>query len=400
MQDYYNRIGDQFNSDMEPVISNNFGDVLRRDSVTDNNGVLIAVSTPRINNSFSGTAGFVVSCDQFPNLDANNPAVGGPYTGSSTNGSSNFGEVFYMYQPTSTGDGFGTVGTADYWYRTIRSTFVHETKHVASMAARVANDAPAFEVSWLEEGTARMAEEMWGREAVYDMAWEGNHGYGSAANPKNIYCDVRPGFAECDANSRAPVMVMQRHFASLNTNMLSQNARLLSPFGATPSDTQNYWYATSWSLIRYAIDRFGVSDADFLTALTQASTTGMTNVSARTGVSNERLLGGWALAFAVDDYPGLTTTNEDIEFTTWNLRSIYAGFNADFSGTYTTPYPLVPVARSFGSIAPIDVATMYGGGILWYQLSGNQTKAQLLRLQGNGGAPISSNLRLAVVRVE
>ncbi|HYW07229.1 MAG TPA: IPT/TIG domain-containing protein, partial [Longimicrobium sp.] len=35
----YQKIGDQFNADMEPIIRNNFGDVLRRDAETDNNGV-------------------------------------------------------------------------------------------------------------------------------------------------------------------------------------------------------------------------------------------------------------------------------------------------------------------------------------------------------------------------
>ena len=192
MQDYYNRIGDQFNADMEPVIRNNFGDPLRRDEVTDNNGVLVAFFTPLINTNFSGVAGFVVSCDQYPDADAAEPAVGGPYAGTaSQNGASNFGEVFYAYQPTSTGTGFGTVGTPDYWYRTIRSTFIHESKHVASMAARVANGTGNQEESWLEEGTARHSEELWMRQAVDNVAWKANTGYGSAANPINVYCDVR-----------------------------------------------------------------------------------------------------------------------------------------------------------------------------------------------------------------
>src|SRR5690606_16145410 len=92
----YQRIGDQFNDDMEPIIRQNFGDILRRDAVTDNNGVLVALFTPRINNSFSGVAGFVVSCDQYPNDDTANPGVGGPYTTTGgSNGASNFGEFFY-----------------------------------------------------------------------------------------------------------------------------------------------------------------------------------------------------------------------------------------------------------------------------------------------------------------
>lgn len=403
MQDYYNRIGDQFNADMEPVIRDNFGDVLRRDEITDNNGVLVAFFTPLINTNFSGVAGFVVSCDQYPDADAAEPAVGGPYTGTANqNGTSNFGEVFYAYQPTSTGTGFGTVGTPDYWYRTIRSTFIHESKHVASVAARVANGTGNQEEAWLEEGTARHSEELWMRQAVDNVAWKANTGYGSAANPINVYCDVRlpPAFAECTANTRRPAAIMQRHFTSLYTQMFGTNARLLSPFGRTPNDNASYFYAISWSLARYAIDRYGASDAAFLTGLTQATTTGTASLAAQTGVATDQLLGGWALSLAADDYPGLATPGVDIQMPTWNFRNIYAGLNTDFPGTYTLAYPLQPTSFAFGGVAPVNVATMYGGGVLWYQFSGTHTQPQLVRLLGNGGGALSSNVRIAITRVQ
>jgi len=397
----YLKIGNQFNADMEPIVHTNFGDILRRDAETDNNGVEIALFTPRINTSFSGVAGFVVSCDQFPNDDVSTPAVGGPYTGSagSTNGASNFGEFFYAYQPVTAGSGYGG-NTADQWYRTIRSTFIHESKHIASQAARVANNAPTYEASWLEEGTARHAEELWMRNAVDNVAWKGNTPYGTFANPINIYCDVRPGFAECDANTRRPASIMQRHFTSLYTNMFGTNARLLSPFGPTSSDTQSYFYATSWSLARYAIDRYGASDAAFLTALTNSTTSGVTNLTGRAGVSIDQLLGGWALSFYADDYPGLAAPSPDIQMPTWNFRSIYAGLNADFPGTYSLVYPLVPQQRTFGSFAPVAVTTLRGGGVLWYEFSGTQTAPQLLRLQSDVGGTPSTNLRIAVARLQ
>ena len=402
MQDYYNRIGDQFNADMEPIVRNNFGDVLRRDAVTDNNGVLVAFFTPRINNSFSGVAGFVVSCDQYPDADPAEPAVGGPYTGTAgQNGTSNHGEVFYAYQPTSTASGFGTVGTPDYWYRTIRSTFIHETKHVASQAARVANGTGNLEQSWLEEGTARHAEELWMRNAVDNVPWKGNTGYGSASNPVNIYCDVRPtGWAECAANTRRPAVLMNRHFSSLYTHMASQNGRLLSPFGPTPNDNASYWYAISWSLARYAIDRYGASDAAFLTGLTQSSATGVANLAAQSGVAMDRLMGGWALSLAVDDYPGLASPDVDTQMPTWNFRNIYAGLNTDFPSTYTVGYPLVPTPLSFGKFAAVGQNTMYGGGVLWYQLSGTHTQPQIVRLLGASGVALSSNVRIAITRVQ
>jgi hypothetical protein len=389
---------------MEPIVRNNFGDILRRDSVTDNNGIEIALFTPRINTSFSGVASFVVSCDQFPNDDASTPAVGGPYTGSagSTNGASNFGEFFYAYQPVTNSPGFSG-NTPQNWYRTIRSTFIHESKHVASFSARVANNAPSYEAGWLEEGMARTSEEMWARQAVYaPIAWKSNTGYGTQANPINIYCDVRPeGWPECASNPRGPASVMQRHFTSLYTELFGTNARLLSPFGATASDNASYFYAISWSLIRYAVDRYGASDAAFLTAMTNSTTSGMTNMSARAGATTDQILGGWALALAVDDHPSLAgPANPDIQYQTWNFRNIYQGLNTDFATTYTLPYPQVPTPFSFGSFNAAGITTLRGGGVLWYELSGTQSNAQLLRVETNGGGLPSSNLRIAVTRLQ
>lgn len=383
MQSYYNKIGDQFNSDMEPVVRNNFGDILLRDAVTDNNGVLIALFTPKINTTFSGVAGFVVSCDQFPRDSA------------VQNGSSNFGQYFYAYMPTAVGTGYDTF-TPDSWYRSIRATFIHESKHVASMSARTVNNA-TLEASWLEEGGARMAEEMWAREAVYaPMAWKGNHGYGSAGDPKNIYCDVRPTTSSCLTNTRAPVSILYRHFRTMQGAMVAQSAGLVSPFGQTSSDNAAYWYALSWSLIRYAIDQYGASDAAFLTGLTQSTTTGTTNLTGRAGVSLAKLLGGWALSLAADDYPGLANPAGITQNKTWNLRNIYQGFSTDFGGS---AYPLTPIAVPFGSFTATAITTMRGGGMLWYEFSGMQTANQLLRLQGNGGS-LSSDLRMAIVRVQ
>ena len=184
MQDYYNKIGDQFNADMEPVIRNNFGDPLLRDAVTDANGVLIALFTPVINNNFPGVAGFVVSCDQYPNAAGNL--------------ASNFGEYFYAYQPTVVGTGYASF-TPDSWYWSIRATFIHETKHVASQAARVVNNA-TFEASGLEEGTARHAEELW------CTTWPGRATRGTAAGPRRAACTATTGRPTPRAWPRTPAV--------------------------------------------------------------------------------------------------------------------------------------------------------------------------------------------------
>ncbi|HEV7992481.1 MAG TPA: IPT/TIG domain-containing protein, partial [Gemmatimonadaceae bacterium] len=279
----YQTIGDEFNADVEPLIRNNFGDILRRDADTDDNGVEIALFTPRINASFAGTASFTLTCDQFPNDDVSSPVVGGPYTGSagSTNGSSNFGEVFYGWEATTTATDF-SAGGVPYWTRQMRKEVVHESKHIASYSARVANNAPTYEAGWLEESMSRQAEELWTRTVVDNLAWKSNVPYGSSSNPVSVYCESRPIAPECNANPRRPA-VSPPVWSPLYTEMFGQNARLLSPFGATASDNARYYYAIGWSLVRYAVDQYGASDAAFLTALTQATTSGVTNLTAQTG---------------------------------------------------------------------------------------------------------------------
>jgi hypothetical protein len=380
---YYTQIGNQYNADMEPVVRTNFGDPLLRDAITDDNGVLIALFTNTVNTNFSGVAGFVISCDQYPN--------------SASNLGSNFGEYFYAMVPTSTTAGYGSSATIDSWYRTIRSTFIHETKHVASHAVRVQNGRP-FENSWLEEGTARHSEELWARNAVYNVGWKANTGYGSAAAPGSIYCDVRPSTAACTATDPSrPSVNMFRHFSSLYTFMREPHA--YSPFGQTAAGGSSF-YATSWSLVRYAIDRYGASDAAFLTAINSSPTNGAANLAAAAGVSIEQLLGGWALSLYADDYPGLASPSADIQMPTWNFNNIFAGLNADYGSATFAYYPLVPQAVSFGSVAATSVPSIAGGGVKYFEFSGTHAKAQLLRLEASGGGSPASTLRVAIARLQ
>ncbi|MFL5537952.1 MAG: hypothetical protein ACJ8J0_03125, partial [Longimicrobiaceae bacterium] len=50
--------------------------------------------------------------------------------------------------------------------------------------------------------------------------------------------------------------------------------------------------------------------------------------------------------------------------------------------------------------APLASATMRGGGTRYYEFSGTHSAAQLLRLEASGGGTPSSNLRVAVARLQ
>ena len=61
------------------------------------------------------------------------------------------------------------------WRRQMPATMIHEAKHITSYAERLSRDATLFEQVWLEEGTAQIASEMFGR-AIHGNGWRGDAG--------------------------------------------------------------------------------------------------------------------------------------------------------------------------------------------------------------------------------
>ncbi len=383
LSDRYQRLGQIFDTDQYDVIRNTFGDPLRRDALTDNDARVHMLFTHRVN-EIGGVAAYVTSLDQYPRA---------------TCGTSNFGEFFYGSVPTTTGTNLESTGNPEGWFNFINRTVVHEVKHIAAMAARVANNA-TFEPSWLEEGTARMAEEVWARQSLHHTAFQGNAGYGTAGS-NGLLCDFNPANATCLANDplRRPSFGARRQFNELLPKL--QTPWDWSLFGDGLGQGGSVFYQTVWSLVRYAIDTYGASDAAFLTALTNATATGTTNLAGVTGVPFDQLVGGWSLALYADDYPGLTGASNVVKFQTWNMRNIYNSLNTDLSwaGRFNTPFPIVPTALSFGSFTAQQTG-LRGGANAYYELSGSAATAQLLNLRALGGGNPSNLLRIAIVRLQ
>ena len=382
---FYARLGQIFDDDQYEAIRRTFGDPLRRDALLDNDGRLQMVFTQKLNGT--GAAAYVTSCDQSLRNTTNRAA-------------SNFGELFYGTVPTSAGSNVNSTAFPDGWFYFMARTVVHEVKHIASLSARVANGAPSFETSWLEEGTARHAEEIWVRDKLHRVPWKGNTGFGSAGT-NGVFCDFNPANATCNAADalRRPSYGMRRQFNEIRPKLLEPWN--WSPYGDATGQSGSVFYQTVWSLVRYAIDRHGASDAAFLGALTNSVKNGTVNLAAVSGVPMERLIGGWGLALYADDYPGLGTANADVIVPTWNLRDIYAGLHADpgWSTRWNTPFPIAPVAVPFGAFETTRTG-LRGGAHAYFELSGSLTGAQLLQLRGaTGGAP-STNLRLSILRLQ
>jgi len=372
---YYQQVGQEFDSAMWPVLQANFGNTLVLDGQLDNNGKIIMLFSPRVN-AFTGVAGFVVSCDFLTVQQAP---------------SSNRGEVFYALVPTRT-DNNATVGSGSQtaWLRSIRSTIIHEVKHITSFAGRFANNAPAFEESAFEEGAARISEELWLRANVYNTQWKANTPYATT-----VYCDVRPTFPECAGR---PLGIF-RHFDALYTYLQGSEQR--SPLGR-PSAASNdaTFYASNWALIRWVVDHYVTNEAAFLTAHTQSTASGIGNLLVSTGRPWEEVLGEWSLAHHLDDAPSVTATNPRLRFPSWNHRDIFGTLAVEpFQGApYAQPVPTVR-PLTFGEFSATVVA-MLGGTFSSFELTGTQGARQLVELRAaDGGAP-NANLRLNLVRVQ
>lgn len=382
LANYYRRLGQIFDQDQYESLKATFGDPLRRDSLTDGDGRIHMVFTQKLNGS---AAAYVTSCDQFPRT---------------TVAGSNFGELFYGSVPTMAGSNVNSAAFADGWFYFMARTVIHEVKHIVSVAARVANNSPVFETSWLEEGTARHAEEMWVRESLHHVPWKGNTGFGTAAT-NGLYCDFHPQDATCNAADllRRPSYGMRRQFNEIREKLLAPWD--WSPYGDATGQSGSVFYQTAWSLVRYTIDRYATSDAAFFKTLINSSTNSTTNLAATAGVPIDQLIGGWGLALFADDHPGVASPSADLQFPTWNLRSIYAGLNAspNWMARFNTPFPIQPTPLTFGTFVLSRVG-LRGGAHSYYELSGANPGAQLIQLRGAGGTAPPGNVRIAIARLQ
>jgi hypothetical protein len=340
--------------------------------------------SPRINAMASGlVAGFVVSCDFFPVSQAP---------------SSNVGEYFYAIMPTNGANGIAT-GTKAAWLRNIRSTIIHEAKHITAFGERFARDA-ALEELWLEEGTARHAEELYAR-GIYGVATKGNVGY-----LNSVYCDVRPASASAPQCAGRPVLML-RHFDALYQYL--QSPEPYSVLGRiSPSDAT--FYATSWSIVRWMIDHYAASEATFLSQLVQSNQSGVANLEARVGAAHtwEEMFGEWSLTMFTDDYPGVTFSNPRLQFPSWNLRDQFRLMCVDFGpcqnpanpqNFYPLAFPLAPRPLAFGAFSE-TVSFLNAASFSSFLLSGSQLAPQLIEVRSTGGGEPPSQLRIAIVRVQ
>ena len=362
------------------AIARQFGDPLAMDGSLDDDRRVLVLLSPRVNRLAGGSvlAGSA-TCDFFSRAAAP---------------SSNVGEVIYARVPTSL-EPFHAPGTVSQWRYEMRGTLVHELKHVASYAERIARGWP-LEQPCLDEALARHAEELFARD-VYGVARTADAGFAAT-----LACETAPGGAGCVDAPRA----MLPHLEGLWDFLADPTGRgVLGP--AQAGDFS--FYGSAWALTRWLLDDLGSAEAATYGALTASAQTGVANLEARTGRSWDELLAAWTLAMATDGRTGFTPATPALRFRAWDLTSLFSGL-CEAAGScagatesavrFTRPHPLQPVPVQYGRFA-VDVPRIVPGGFAAVELvvpSG--ATGQALELRGIAGAPLPATARLAIVRVQ
>jgi len=368
-----------------------FGDPLVVDSALDNNGRMLALFSPRVNNyAINGVTnqilGFVTLCDFFPRAPITLP----DNTVIPACPSSNEGEAFYALVPNPSAG-----WPISLWRRLIRGTLIHEAKHIASYAWRYFYEASELEEIWLEEATAQQATEVWAR-SLYARGIKQDIGW--ADGP---HCDYAPAGGACPD----PAEGILHHFGFLYDHYASLESKSIldDPFGAIDPVI----YGSSWSFIRYVTDAYGQSEAAFLRAITQVQNDhGVANVESKSGKPFSELLGMFSLASTADNYPGVTITDPRLRLASWNSRDLFQNMNANLTNGGAPAFPLAwPLqVRNVGfgnfNTAQSEVSLLRGGGFAAWELTGTQSGPQALAIRSVTGGAAPQLLGMTILRIQ
>jgi hypothetical protein len=361
MDEQYRLIGEEFDQVQYPLLARDIADPLAMNGVMGGDGRVTMLFTRYVNDSLPGISGYVTACNFFAKT---------------TFAASNEDEVFYA-RVAAAGESPGA------WRRSMRSTVMHESKHLASFAVRFV-DATPFEESWLEESLARVAEELYSRTFANGGSWKGNAGFQSTVRCELEQCDDRP-------------LMMWKHFSVLHQYL--RGIDTLTPIGAAANGDFTF-YASGWSLVRWAADHYAGHEGTWLKSLVRGGQlSGLSNLAQHTGRPASEMLADWALTHAVDNLPGFTPARPQLSFPSWNSRDIFTGLSSSYPGVFV-PDPLNARAMSFGAFT-LPVARLRAFSSSYFSFEGSQTGSQVLELRGESGvATPPASLRMAIVRVQ
>jgi hypothetical protein len=295
----YQQFADEFDRVAWPVVTTNFG----TPSDVDENGRVLMLFTSAVNELTPRGANYIVGGffygrDLFPKK-ANDKA--------GACASSNVRELFYLLAPDPSGSINGNVRSKAYVRGSTFGTLAHEFEHLVNASRRLyVNGANDFEVTWLDEGLAHIAEEL----SFYQA---------SGLTPRrNIATTTAffPGAQTRDALDRYQAPNLGRlyeYYEDPDGN---------SPIQGTPAqpDDDLATRGAAWQFLRYAADQKGGNERDIWFNLANSKTTGIANVTAVFGGDPLAIFQNWGVAIYTDDaVPGVAPA---YTHPSWNFRQI------------------------------------------------------------------------------
>jgi hypothetical protein len=363
MDDEFRRVGEEFDRVQLPLIERYFGSPLAMDARLDGDGRIAMLFTNFVNDSVPNAIGFVTSCNFRSRTEA--PA-------------SNQREIFYARVPR------GSESPSE-WRYNLRSTVIHEVKHLTAYAERFARGGGPLQLEegWLEESTARLAEEYYAR-TFSGAEWKANAGFAA------VGCEV----TRCDDRPR----MMLKHYTTLAD--FYSRVSTLSPLGGV-SLTDATYYASGWLLVRWALDHYAGDEESFVRALTtETGVFGLSNLARRAGRPAVEMLADWSLAMAADDRAGFTPRRAQLAIPSWNTRDVFQRLNATDPIGFRRQFPLTVQQVPWGAFT-LDVPTLRAWSAAFFELGGAAGAGpQLVELRGGAGSALSPQTGMAIVRVE
>jgi len=370
----YASFGRQFDQDLFPIDVAAFGAT----SDIDSNGKTFVLFTPIVNRLTLNSG----ACGSY---------VAGFFNGADLSGSSNGNraEIFYSSVPGEPAGGATcTPLRQDIVRNSASATFIHELQHMISYNQHVLARNAATEDVWLNEGLSHMAEELGGKlyEARYpcpNLPPCPGPGRGS---PSQIFPDSAQGFLPPNFGNAYEYFSQPRSYS------------LTSPTGFGTIEERG----VAWLFLRWLADQKG--DAK-LRELVQTRNVGTANIEAVAGEKFRTLYADFLAAVLLDDFVGATSgqISSRHQFSSRNLRAIYARLNLINASQYPTAYPLaVANLGSLNQIGPSSAAVarqMKPGSMDLFQYTA-PTANTLLAFGPSSGSFLSTlNAQVTVVRL-
>ena len=265
--------------------TNHFSGGERKANDIDGNGKFIVLQL-HADNMIGGAAGYVSSCDRFP-LEENYNA--GPYYCEK----SNEAEITYLLRPDS-----------DFFL----GALVHEAKHISSHGYAVFTDRE-FQPSWMEEGTAEIANEMTSRRAS-----------GIADYREVTFSEIYPG---------GSTTALTDAMASVNAR--ARNFLYASPENGVigdPSESSSNYYGSGWLFHRYLADNYAENNQNQFFRGLNDGTHGadLQSLTTVTGKDFDELLDEFVTAIQIEGKMD-AKNNSSISFNSYDFEEIASHFS-------------------------------------------------------------------------